>query len=450
MDYFDIDMLHITKAGSVNLQQKPTTKQAFLSAINNLKDPTILSGLEACVIMVEDLSREVAETLGNLFDLDPVFFANHLRTTQNFEPGQYKTAKTLIMEPVPSYFKTAPFYAVEFRRPYYIPGELKEVIVRRKRETNTPRGCRWTRGVPNLPVDEMCSIYVLENHGFRTCTPPATLQLIHYRTCFSEHMTDITLTDALIEKNRPAGYVVDPALSSETAPTCPQLSCRSELQDYLLGLSPIEALALKSNPEPFALRPLLKLVAETASIFLADASFNLDRIVHRHFDAHFPSNRSFCFNVCRDSHRCLYDQQRVLRANITTLTLLVKPVPIQLSPSSSSGQSVAASVENPVVKELKLDLTHLLQEMDALLKRLEHDISFLTSSSSIQQAEAVTNFTIFAFLFVPISTIAGILGIDWDGGVRFIVFGVLTVPVLIGSLVAVWWWRRGKHDELQL
>jgi hypothetical protein len=75
--------------------------------------------------------------------LEPEFFACHLIGTEEYPIGDWQspTVRPYVRAPIilPEYLRRAPFYTVEFRRLYYIPGGLKEAIELQKSITNMPK-----------------------------------------------------------------------------------------------------------------------------------------------------------------------------------------------------------------------------------------------------------------------------------------------------------------------
>jgi len=73
--------------------------------VNERLEPTTI----ARIFVVEDLDRDVVEVLGSCLDLDPTFFANHIR--DSFLESETNIASCLQL---PSVTQEAPFYTIDY------------------------------------------------------------------------------------------------------------------------------------------------------------------------------------------------------------------------------------------------------------------------------------------------------------------------------------------------
>ena len=81
--------------------------------------------------------------------------------------------------------------------------------------------------------------------------------------------------------------------------------------------------------------------------------------------------------------------------------------------------------------ELGTDIEFLSTDISLLLTRLENDVQFLASNLSTEQAKLVNILAKVGILFVPVTTAAAVLSIPGPRS-RFVVFGAVAVPVLVG------------------
>jgi hypothetical protein len=155
---FDIEVIHISKSGKINPPIKCINPAEFKKAIS--EDKARIGTL----IIAEDLSRAMIDTLGIQYDLEPEFFASHLLGTESFRMGSWESP--LLRAPprapniLPDYLREAPYYTAEFRRPYHIDGGIEEIKKRRSSETRTPRGTQMLkRDLPDVFTLEKISVY---------------------------------------------------------------------------------------------------------------------------------------------------------------------------------------------------------------------------------------------------------------------------------------------------
>jgi hypothetical protein len=163
--FFDVEVIHISASG-VNTPIKCKNATEFNDAISSVDNERI-----GTVVIAEDLSGAMIDALGMQYELEPEFFACHLQGTQMFRMGHWEspTARDPVRAPniLPDGRRKAPYYTVEFRRPYHIPGGLTELMQLRSSKTNTPRGAQTLGGdIPNLFVFEKVSVYKRKGANF--------------------------------------------------------------------------------------------------------------------------------------------------------------------------------------------------------------------------------------------------------------------------------------------
>ena len=158
MEDFDIKVIVFTESGKPDPVIKCSTPEEFKRAVSKEKEQT------GTLIIVKGLSRAMIEILGTTYNLEPEFFANHLAGTELFRLGRYDSS--FIRPPprspylLPEYIRKAPFYTVEYRRPYHIEGGNQMVFKLRVTVTNVSRGASIIHPtLPDVFVDEKISVY---------------------------------------------------------------------------------------------------------------------------------------------------------------------------------------------------------------------------------------------------------------------------------------------------
>ena len=196
---------------------------------------------------------------------------------------------------------------------------------------------------------------------------------------------------------------------------------------WLQHLTPNEAKTLFDDHEQLALRPVLKIVESNGVMFLAHARHIMARIVSRHCDAQFPESIPFFLYISRSLHRCVHEQQRVLRYSLRVASL-------------RGGDDIT---------EQRQDFGFLADDMDGVLKALEEDVMFLVGASSIREGKIVGWVSKFAALFLPVSLLATILSISDHGHVRWAILGGLSVPFVLTSTYFMFFWKPVYFDGLR-
>jgi hypothetical protein len=159
MLYFDIKVIHISKSGNIESIIKCLTPTEFKDAISEERKER-----SGTFIIAKDLSRAMIDSLGMKYELEPEFFASHLEGTESYGMGAWEspTLRPPSRAPnlLPDYLRKAPFYTVQYRRPYHIKGGMKEVFKLRTSVTNTSRGVHvLNRDLPDVFGAEKISVY---------------------------------------------------------------------------------------------------------------------------------------------------------------------------------------------------------------------------------------------------------------------------------------------------
>jgi len=409
MLFFDVKVIHILTSGEVTLPIKCENLEQFEQAVGSNADEE----RNGTLVMVEDLSRVMIDALGMKYNLEPEFFANHLGGTEPFRMGKWQTPTVRAPNILPGYLRKAPYYTLEFRRPYHFPGGSEEIIKLRSNETCTPRGAQTLKeDFPDAFVVEKISVY--KRKGSKTA---------------------IILTDKLLLKDPPRPHILDPVSSLDDDSNTPgtkgrrdQVSCRIELIGWLQRLSPQDAKALFDDHEPLALRPVLKIVERASAMFLAHALFTMYRIVTWQCDEQFPDSIPFALRVSRSLHRHIHAQRKSLRVGLRVASL-------------KGAENIAEQVQ---------DIKFLIEDMDGALRALEEDVRFIVSAASIKEGKLVTWVSKYAFLFLPVTTVATILGISEQVYTRLAILGSLTVPFVLISIFFMFFWKPSHIDSLRL
>lgn len=197
-----------------------------------------------------------------------------------------------------------------------------------------------------------------------------------------------------------------------------QVSSRREIIGWLQRLTAKERTELFNGHEPLALRPTLKMVERTSSMFLIHARYITNRMLNLWCDDKFPNSIPFFLTISRALHRHILKQQKLL---LYTLRLA----------SLRGGDDIE--------KQIK-DFNFLMEDMDRLLKALQEDVRFLASIASIKEGRIVGWVSKFAALFLPVSLVATILAISGPGYTRWAILGGLSVPFVLISIFFMFFW----------
>jgi hypothetical protein len=169
---FDIIVVHIHKSEGVqkpircpNLERfelamcpQNSGKDTYTSAVH-LEGWVAEADRRGTIIFTEDLSPNMIDVLGMKYGIEPEFFADHLRGSEAFRTGKWLPASVRAPKILPSCTREAPFYAVEFRRPYHLSKGLEDVIDLRSCVTNIPRAAQVIEDLPDVFVFEKVSVY---------------------------------------------------------------------------------------------------------------------------------------------------------------------------------------------------------------------------------------------------------------------------------------------------
>jgi hypothetical protein len=162
LSFFDIEVIHISTSGKVSSPIKCKNATDFQEAISSAEKER-----SGTLVIAEDLSGAMINTLGMQYDLEPEFFACHLLGTEEFRMGHWQSPTVRAPNVLPDYLRKAPYYTVEFRRPYHIPGGLKKIIELRSTRTSIPRGALIVKeDNPNVFVFETISVYKRKGSNF--------------------------------------------------------------------------------------------------------------------------------------------------------------------------------------------------------------------------------------------------------------------------------------------
>jgi hypothetical protein len=168
MTDFDIEVMHISESGEVDAPIKCVRAADFKQAIGQADKER-----GGTLVIAEDLSPAMVDTLSLQYNLEPEFFACHLLGTESFRTGMWEspTVRPPPRAPnvLPDYVRNAPFYTVEFRRPYQICGGLKKIKELRSKETNLPRGALMLKhDMSDAFIFEKISVYKRPGSNFGT------------------------------------------------------------------------------------------------------------------------------------------------------------------------------------------------------------------------------------------------------------------------------------------
>jgi hypothetical protein len=128
-------------------------------------------------------------------------------------------------------------------------------------------------------------------------------------------------------------------------------------------------------------------------------------------------------------------------------------------------RNVSLLKPSPVINKLTEDCNDLIERSEALVAMLRDTVTqhvgFLSvkaSNESIIESRRVNKLTYAAFVFIPISLISSIFGMNvselGSGSVRIYLFFAISGPLLFISLVSIWWaprtsrWKEQFKDKL--
>ena len=201
-----------------------------------------------------------------------------------------------------------------------------------------------------------------------------------------------------------------------------QVPLRTEVILYLLRLPPSTTRNLFSpkNAPLFLSPPLIQAMACFAAMLLADVRTAIRRISQPQCTEFLPNNPEFVVYISRRLRQILETHRRELEVNMRIIRVRAPDL----------------------ADELNTDIESLAAEMSLLLTRLENDVQFLASNLSVQQARLVNVLANVGILFVPVSTVAAVLSVPDSRG-RFVVFGAVTVPVIL--VLSFWLFALNKR-----
>lgn len=106
------------------------------------------------IIIVESVSRDIIQLLGEKFALDPRFFENHVRSIEKFLGDRWTGDRTSRLEASSSECLSRDFLNMDFVRPYVFDGWPHAHKLRSK--LNVPRFAKVAR---NFYLEERVSVY---------------------------------------------------------------------------------------------------------------------------------------------------------------------------------------------------------------------------------------------------------------------------------------------------
>ncbi len=162
-------------------------------------------------------------------------------------------------------------------------------------------------------------------------------------------------------------------------------------------------------------------------MFLAHARYIMNRVLMPHCDAQFPDSIPFFLHISRSLHRCIHEQQRLLRCALHIASL-------------RGGEDIA---------EQKQDFGFLASDMDGMQRALEEDVRFLVGETSIREGKIVGWVSKFAALFLPVSLLATILSLSDPGYKRWAILGGLSVPFVLISIYSMFFWKPAYFKSLR-
>jgi hypothetical protein len=154
LEFFNVKVIQISWSREIGQPIKCINPTEFEEAIRGDKERG------STLVIAQDLSQLVINTLGMQYKLKPEFFASHIQGTQCFQIGNWKSLDVQTPDILPDYLWRAPFYTIEFRRLYHINKGLPCIVKLRSSNTCTPRGAQILReDLPNAFIFEKILVY---------------------------------------------------------------------------------------------------------------------------------------------------------------------------------------------------------------------------------------------------------------------------------------------------
>ena len=173
------------------------------------------------------------------------------------------------------------------------------------------------------------------------------------------------------------------------------------------------------DQEQLALRPVLKIVESSGTMFLDHARYLMARILTRHCDPQFPDSIPFFLHISRSLHRHIHKEQRVLQSTLR----------------------IASMRGGDDITEQEQDLDFLINGLGDALKAIEEDVRFLVGEASVQEGKIVGWVSKIATLFLPVSLLATILSISDPGYTKWAILGSLSVPFVLISIYFMFFFK---------
>jgi Mg2+ and Co2+ transporter CorA len=240
-------------------------------------------------------------------------------------------------------------------------------------------------------------------------------------------MSGIVLTDPLLKTTGSSSIEVltsfdlqEGFVSSSVSASSLDRSCRQEVIEWVKKLSNAARSNLFNDESPLAIRPLIRLIVRTGASILLEYRSHVSRIFNRQHDHEIPNDPKFCLYIVRRAHKNLHNHSRHLKQN---KEIIRAKVPRQAQ---------------ELIEELTGDISFLQENMEFLLSKIEQDNQFLASDLSFQQSDLVNKLTKFAFLFVPMGTVASILAIP-NTKLMFTLFAAITIPLISVVYFIMFW-----------
>ncbi|OCL13660.1 hypothetical protein AOQ84DRAFT_385248 [Glonium stellatum] len=346
--------------------------------------------LQLRVLMVENLSAAIVELLGGKYSLDPRFFENHVRNIENYFADRWTGDKTARLESTSSEVLNREFFSVTYTRPYMFKGWPLVYLSRLKQ--NIPRLANAAR---NLFMREKASLY-----GPTECDDGYSFAIV--------------LSDPLLYEAEPEGIYLRQndqlpkyyrgAREATKLPQLKQVSTRSTLMATLLQ----PRHQVHKNARNVLVRSILSLALD----FHATALDELDSLLYGMDSMHSQRPASLYQSMVEALNNS--GGTIALQEYIWMSFTDIKRIFINLFPPSSEDRKV-----------LEMELEALDTIYSTVQRRTNRILQYLQQERQIREARLNR----IAFLCIPISTIAAVLGIQ--DVARFIAFGLLILPIFV-------------------
>ncbi|OKL56432.1 hypothetical protein UA08_08184 [Talaromyces atroroseus] len=420
-------------AGSADLRYCLLQPEDLVSAVCPLED-----GLKGRILVVEDLSRDVVNTLGSTLEIDPLFFALHIHA-----PYRAISAQTPNLAMLPSRIRRQNYVSVQYHRPLELPpqfGPERKLV----RATNV---CRKVAVLPPTRntciglVQHCCSIYFCEkteNRAYWLCLILADPPISHNRLLISENENDrksgVNLSIDIKHFLRGYEDFLSPVPVNPRMAAMQTLSREGLLGDLLyFWTRELPANLDLDNPTLLSLSVYpLKIVAAEWNNYLAVMSYHIKKYEYLIQGQQVDTQDLDKLNIDLDSLQTWRRRSLASQQKIAAIKLFLE------HQAKNRDKEYSEDIE-----DLSVDFTSIERNLNRYSELLESMLPIVMSlfqvsdsRRSFLEAANVSRLTFLAFVFVPLSFTSSLFSMNSDiapGGRNFWIY--IVVAILISAIV---------------